>query len=305
MTDAASQMRAQLEADINYIRNDSRTTVINYPDDSKYEGMIAEGAPHGLGVLWNSQGGGQIGMFAQGIANGQGRLFDSDGITRMKGNYSNGFLEGPAEEYSTDGSRFVGYYKSGVRNGEGKEEFVNGNIFRGNYINGSRDGDGVFILPDGSSFEGKFTKGNAIKGVEISPDGSSRTPVKFVNGRPQSTISSSSGGSCYFTDSRGKQCTRPTFRGTPGCYAHQHYANEASIVKVDSDNVPLPAATAACQESELNLVCEAISEGIIENHRAFRASKGKAIATGALAIGAGLIAGKILSDIFDPKQGYR
>ena len=48
-----------------------------------------------------------------------------------------------------------------------------------------------------------------------------------------------------------------------------------------------------------------VQNGIIENHRAFRASKGKAIATGALAIGAGLIAGKILSDIFDPKQGYR
>ena len=142
----------QVDADTTHYEggfvDDHRTgadCVIRFPDGSRAEGSVVNGAVHGQATMFFPDGRRYTGTFDKGIIHGYGTMFEPTG--RL----------------------YRGDWSKGVRCGKGEDACTDGTIYRGEFANDARHGSGVLALAGGGRLSGSWRKGvlRSIDTVEL------------------------------------------------------------------------------------------------------------------------------------------
>lgn len=115
-------------------------------------------SPHGLGVLFKSNGNAFVGQFDDGLLQGEGLAVFLDKKQRV---YKGHFIAGEAS--STRAilfdenlkARFIGEIFAAKEHGQGIERLDSGTLFSGQYSEGSKQLEGAMLYSDGSIYVGK------------------------------------------------------------------------------------------------------------------------------------------------------
>jgi hypothetical protein len=133
----------------------AKTTSITLANSDLYKDKVANGQPHGQGVLTAADGN-----------HGQSE----------SGRWKDGKPQ-PSEINYPNGAKYVGQIKyiagHAVPNGEGTESYPSGGKFSGKFVDGKRHGYGTYTFKSGSTYSGEWANGKEpIRGEAIYPDGS-------------------------------------------------------------------------------------------------------------------------------------
>ena len=122
-------------------------------NDSKYEGEIKNGLPHGKGTqIVIGSGYKYVGEWRNGKRNGRGTLTSPNGDEYV-GEYRNGSRTGQGTMTYSDGSKYVGEWKDSEQSGQGTVTFSDGNKYVGGWKDGEYHGQGTYTFGKGE-FEG-------------------------------------------------------------------------------------------------------------------------------------------------------
>lgn len=165
---------------------------LRFPDGSTYVGDIANGKPHGNGVLTYSGS-------------------DEKGRLKYDGGFQNGEKSGRGHQIWRDGSEYIGEWAKDTMNGKGKYtyastseratdegDFQDGKLhgqgtrlgrdkskYVGAFVNNAREGEGIFTQGStGDTFEGVWKDSNLFNGTRYYYSQSGRhVRARFVNGK--------------------------------------------------------------------------------------------------------------------------
>ena len=215
-------------------------------DGLKYEGHFIDGAFHGLGTAWYSDGSRYEGDWENGKRIGEGVWREADGsrytgqfrdnafhgqgtLTLSKGDiltgeWSQGRLNGHGSLTTADGMLYVGGFRNSDFHGRGTLTYPDGRHYEGDFSSGTFHGNGSEVFANGKKYEGEYIEGKFHgNGLLRNPNGSS-IEATFRHGEPygQVRLTTASGevftarttepGVCYRDKSyRATQC--PTLEG--------------------------------------------------------------------------------------------
>eukprot|EP00543_Licmophora_paradoxa_P003542 CAMPEP_0202451392 /NCGR_PEP_ID=MMETSP1360-20130828/9840_1 /ASSEMBLY_ACC=CAM_ASM_000848 /TAXON_ID=515479 /ORGANISM="Licmophora paradoxa, Strain CCMP2313" /LENGTH=873 /DNA_ID=CAMNT_0049069961 /DNA_START=48 /DNA_END=2669 /DNA_ORIENTATION=+ len=120
-----------------------------------FTGLVSpENLPHGVGRMVYSR---EIrdGFWFNGFLEGHARAFFTNGDF-YEGNFSKSQREGKGIYKWKDGRIFEGEYKDDLRHGLGRFDYPCGDEYVGHYERGQRCGPGKFSFVDGSSYDGEW-----------------------------------------------------------------------------------------------------------------------------------------------------
>lgn len=173
----------------------SGTARIAWPDGRVYDGQLADGVPHGMGIETLPDGRHYEGQWLEGQRHGFGTLTAPDG-SHYEGEWRNGQRFGSGTLVTADGGRYdgewaydqpsgfgtrvtpdgetyTGEWAGGRRYGYGRLETAGGLVYEGTWVDGERHGFGREHRPDGSRYDGEWQRGSRHgQGRETRPDGS-------------------------------------------------------------------------------------------------------------------------------------
>lgn len=157
--------------------------VFIFPDGTRLQGNVQDGALQGNGKLTYSNGDCYTGNFKDDKFEGKGMLeMHSSGIN-YEGFFSNDRFEGQGRLFKKNKEIYVGEFSRGWFHQRGKLYYSDGDYYEGEYVYGSRHGRGVYHHSNSDRFEGdyKFGKRTGL-GTFTSHRGSSYTG-EFLKGR--------------------------------------------------------------------------------------------------------------------------
>ena len=138
--------------------------LINFVDNSIYEGDIVNGKKEGKGIIKYKNGTTYEGDFINDKYNGFGKLTFKNGCI-YEGNFQNNYINGKGKYIYTDGKEYEGDFKMGLKHGFGKLTWNNNKYFEGYWINNKQHGEGMFYL-NGKILKGIFRYGKMIMKID-------------------------------------------------------------------------------------------------------------------------------------------
>jgi hypothetical protein len=129
------------------------------PDFGRYDGLLSDGVPQGLGIRVYKGGERYEGAWREGRRHGEGVVVSPRGW-RYRGGFSDDLFSGQGRSEWQNGDWHEGAYLAGMRHGQGKYESKSGGWrFDGAFVKGVREGRGVLVLETGHTFSGEFKNG--------------------------------------------------------------------------------------------------------------------------------------------------
>ena len=111
--------------------------VLDYFDESKYEGEIKNRLPNGQGTMTYTDGVKYVGEYKDGKRHGQGTYTVSSG-NKYVGEWKDGKRNGQGTHLSPDGKKYEGEWKDDKKHGQGTETYPNGSKYVGEFKNGKK-----------------------------------------------------------------------------------------------------------------------------------------------------------------------
>ena len=137
-----------------------------FPSGMQYNGPFVDNKPTGFSsMLVYPDGSRYIGNVVNLVREGTGKLTTRDGRV-YEGTWSNGLMNGRGKVILPDtgdtmGSTYTGELKNNVAHGDGVIRFRNGDSYYGDWENGQYHGQGSLYL-DGQRFHGQFEHGKYV-----------------------------------------------------------------------------------------------------------------------------------------------
>ena len=138
--------------------------LINFLDNSIYEGDLVNGKKEGKGILKFKDGTIYEGNFINDKYEGFGKLTFKNGCI-YEGNFNNNIINGKGKYIYTDGKEYNGDFQKGLKHGFGRLSWNNDKYFEGFWINNRQHGEGKFYL-NGKILKGIFRYGKMIMKIE-------------------------------------------------------------------------------------------------------------------------------------------
>ena len=135
-------------------------TIINYEDETNYNGHILNGAKEGYGVLEFNDGTKYEGEFKNDNYHGKGKIVYSDG-SQYEGDFKNNMKDGKGIYVWPDGKVYEGDYVKDIRTGKGKLILEENKYYEGNWVNDQPHGKGYYNI-NGEILSGIFRYGKII-----------------------------------------------------------------------------------------------------------------------------------------------
>ncbi|UJR14347.1 hypothetical protein I4U23_001343 [Adineta vaga] len=131
--------------------------VIEYEDDSRYEGEIEDGMKHGEGNLYYPDGGSYEGTWSEDMRCGYGVNKWANGCS-YAGQWEDNQMHGDGTYTYPDGGNYKGKWANNERCGQGINTWANGCYYDGTWDNNEREGHGTFVYNDGKNkYLGKWS----------------------------------------------------------------------------------------------------------------------------------------------------
>ncbi|WP_417500694.1 PEGA domain-containing protein [Marinobacter sp.] len=127
-------------------------------DGLRYEGQFVDGAFHGTGTAWYSDGSRYEGDWDNGKRAGEGVWRDADG-SRFTGQFKDDAFFGQGTLTLANGDILTGEWAQGRLNGHGSLATADGMLYVGGFRNSDFHGRGTLTYPDGRHYEGSFSNG--------------------------------------------------------------------------------------------------------------------------------------------------
>ncbi len=136
-----------------------------------YHGQTLDGIPEGNGILKMASGGRYEGEFKAGQYHGEGtlefpRILEESGkaggvhiISRFKGSWKRGMMDGEGHLTVGNGDEYRGRFKGDLYHGKGRLVSRNGDIMEGNWRCGFLFSEGNIQLANGTKYEGVLKMG--------------------------------------------------------------------------------------------------------------------------------------------------
>ncbi|AGO82874.1 Morn repeat domain containing protein [Pandoravirus dulcis] len=165
------------------------TTMAKSDTPALYWGDLADGVPHGYGLLVAASAASGAattnyyeGGFYYGEYDGYGRRVWPGGGWHQ-GDYVANKAHGRGTYTRPNGDRYEGDFVKDKSHGHGVYAWPDGERYVGRYVDNKRHGHGVHTWPDGSRYEGTYVDGARHgRGVYARPDGR-RSEVIYRNGK--------------------------------------------------------------------------------------------------------------------------
>ena len=139
--------------DENAISNINDKQEVNYPDGSRYIGLIINGLKEGKGnFVWGKNGDKYEGEWNNDLMDGKGIYYFNNEPwkgDKYEGDFKNGKKEGKGVYYYKSGDRYEGDWKDNKKDGNGIYYYNNGDREVGDYLNEKRVGKHVLIKKSG------------------------------------------------------------------------------------------------------------------------------------------------------------
>ena len=139
--------------------------IINFADNSIYEGDIVNGKKEGKGILKFSDGTEYEGDFIDDKYEGIGKLSFKNGCI-YEGNFQNNSINGKGKYIYPDGKEYNGDFQMGLKHGFGRLSWSDEKYFEGFWINNRQHGEGMFYL-NGKVLKGIFRYGKMIMRIDV------------------------------------------------------------------------------------------------------------------------------------------
>ena len=139
--------------------------IINFTDNSIYEGDIVNGKKEGKGILKFSDGTEYEGDFIDDKYEGIGKLSFKNGCI-YEGSFQNNSINGKGKYIYTDGKEYNGDFQMGLKHGFGRLSWSDEKYFEGFWINNRQHGEGMFYL-NGKVLKGIFRYGKMIMRIDV------------------------------------------------------------------------------------------------------------------------------------------
>lgn len=171
-----------------YSKFSGKAKVIDTMGVTVYVGDMSDGAPHGYGSQYNSDGSLVYkGNFVAGKYSGEGELYSTDGLMIYKGQFENNKAQGEGQQYNNVGKIiYTGQFAVGQRSGTGIEYDPKTTLkkYYGQFANDTREGSGVEYAEDGETivYEGFFKAGLYDGTGKLYDSGNLLYSGSFMNG---------------------------------------------------------------------------------------------------------------------------
>ncbi|KAF5821218.1 putative 1-phosphatidylinositol-4-phosphate 5-kinase [Helianthus annuus] len=137
-----------------------------------YTGHWSDGAPHGFGKYWWTDGCMYVGDWFKGKTMGKGTFSWPSGAT-YDGEFKSGYMDGEGTYTGPTGDTYRGHWIMNLKHGHGVKEYTNGDRYEGEWCRGLQEGNGKYKWKDGSYYIGEWKNGKMCdKGKIIFSDGS-------------------------------------------------------------------------------------------------------------------------------------
>ena len=117
-----------------YDKSQPKQGELSFPGGGKYVGIVKNGKPAGMGIVYMPDGRKYSGIFTDFRLDGQLSLKTSKGI--YTGKFSNGALVGQGKFEGTNGDIYKGEFLNGLYHGLGELIYKNGKVLKGTFVNG-------------------------------------------------------------------------------------------------------------------------------------------------------------------------
>eukprot|EP00801_Mesodinium_rubrum_P002329 Mrub_02329.p1 GENE.Mrub_02329~~Mrub_02329.p1 ORF type:complete len:448 (+),score=148.83 Mrub_02329:381-1724(+) len=146
--------------------------VIQWKDNSKYEGEWVDDRANGVGRLKHEEGDEYNGEWVDDQAHGYGTYYNAAEQSHFEGWWAADRQHGAGVEVFSDGSKYAGEYREGRKHGRGHFRWADGSLYHGDFRDNHIEGRGKYSWQDGRVFEGQWRR-NQIhgQGVFTWPDG--------------------------------------------------------------------------------------------------------------------------------------
>jgi hypothetical protein len=125
------------------------------------------------GIYWSYQG-----EMKDGAPHGGGTKFFSNGEI-LRGQFVDGNIKGMSDVIFPNGQRYLGERLNGSATGLGRSQFQNGDQYVGQLHGGKFEGEGIFARLDGRRFTGTWSDSILVNGTEHSSDGVKRSAGRY------------------------------------------------------------------------------------------------------------------------------
>lgn len=130
--------------------------VAAFPDpQSRFEGPLRSGLPHGWGVCVYADGSRYEGNYVDGLVDGWGTCVYPNGVVydgEWKGDKKNGW----GVQTWPSGHRYAGYWRNGEQEGKGTYVFPSGSVYRGDWVGSKQHGRGTYVWSNGQRYDGEW-----------------------------------------------------------------------------------------------------------------------------------------------------
>ena len=138
--------------------------LVNYKDNSVYNGKVINGVKDGFGQLKFEDGTIYEGEFKEDKFEGKGKIIFSNG-REYEGEFKNNKMDGNGIFTWEDGKKYIGKYTDNIKQGYGKLSWNENKYYEGEWFNNKPHGDGMYFL-NGKLLKGKFRFGKIISKKE-------------------------------------------------------------------------------------------------------------------------------------------
>jgi len=132
---------------------------INFNNGSKYLGELKNGAMHGKGTLYRSDGG------------------------VITGEFKNGGVDGIATWTFPNGDVYEGQFINDYINGKGTLTKANGDKYVGEFNNGKLNGKGTLTKANGDKYVGEFKEDKLHGKISVTYSNGNKEIINFINGK--------------------------------------------------------------------------------------------------------------------------
>jgi len=112
------------------------------PDGVRYKGERLYGIPHGIGIIYSTNG-----------VDTLGRSIQSDAFV-YRGHFQAGVIEGDGDMVQQDKTVSFGTFSNGFLYATGMRKYAEGAYYVGSFVADQPSGRGLFYWPNGASFAG-------------------------------------------------------------------------------------------------------------------------------------------------------
>ena len=134
--------------------------LLNYIDNTIYEGDIVNGKKEGKGNIKFTDGTIYDGDFIDDKYEGKGKITFTNGCS-YEGEFHNNKIDGKGKYIYSDGKEYNGDFRKGLKHGFGRLSWNNDKYFEGYWINNKQHGKGIFYL-NGKTLNVIFRYGKMI-----------------------------------------------------------------------------------------------------------------------------------------------